>query len=184
MPASAMASARSGVSEGSVLVEGSVCTDATPAAGAAVGVALDATIGVAVDATIGVAVATVAAVGAIVGVAEGATVNGGRVGGMITGGATTDNAVQLDVVNVSLMSVTSPFRANARPWTVTPFASVMDVRARIVPTKVEPEPRVAELVTCQKTLQELPPLMKTTRLVDAVMRSDVAWKIQTEFGSF
>jgi len=32
----------------------------------------------------------------------------------------------------------------------------------MVPTKLEPDPRVAELVTCQKTLQGEPPLMNTT----------------------
>ena len=50
--------------------------------------------------------------------------------------------------------------------------------------KVEPDPRVAELVTCQKTLHELAPRMSFTELPDAVMRSDVDWKIQTEAGSF
>ena len=60
----------------------------------------------------------------------------------------------------------------------------MEVRARMVPTRVEPDPRLAELVTCQKTLQGLPPLTKLTELVDAVTREDVAWKIQTAFGLF
>jgi hypothetical protein len=60
----------------------------------------------------------------------------------------------------------------------------MEVRARIVPTIEEPDPRLAELVTCQKTLQGLPPLTKVTELVDAVTREEVAWKIQTELGSF
>ena len=90
----------------------------------------------------------------------------------------------VDLVIVSLIKVTSPFRASARPSTVTPLAIVIDVRAMMVPPNVEPDPRVAELVTCQKTLQGWPPLMKRTELDDAVMRSDVAWKIHTEFGSF
>ncbi len=54
----------------------------------------------------------------------------------------------------------------------------------MVPTKVEPVPRVAELPTCQKTLHELAPLMSCTVLVDAVMRVLGAWKTQTELGSF
>ena len=89
-----------------------------------------------------------------------------------------------ELVMVSLIKVTSPFRASARPFIVTPLSIVMDVRARMVPTKVEPDPSVAELVTCQKTLHELAPLMSFTELDDAVTRSDVAWKTQTEFGSF
>jgi hypothetical protein len=84
----------------------------------------------------------------------------------------------------SPIKVTSPFRASAAPCIVTPLAIVMDVRARIVPMKAEPDPRVAELVTCQKTLHELAPLMSFTELPDAVTRSDAAWMIQTEFGSF
>jgi hypothetical protein len=61
---------------------------------------------------------------------------------------------QVDLVIVSLIKVTSPFRASARPSTVTPSFIVMEVRARMVPTKLEPDPSVAELVTCQKTLQD------------------------------
>jgi hypothetical protein len=90
----------------------------------------------------------------------------------------------VDAAMVSRIKVTVPFRASARPFTCTPSAIVMDVRARIVPTNVEPEPSVAELVTCQKTLQGWAPLMKLTELDEAVTRSDVAWKIQTELGSF
>ena len=87
-------------------------------------------------------------------------------------------------VTMSLFKVTSPFRASTRPFTVTPPAIVIDVRAMMVPANVEPDPRVAELVTCQKTLQGSPPLMKPTELAEAVMRSDGAWKIQTELESF
>ena len=36
--------------------------------------------------------------------------------------------------------------------TLEQLFTVIDVRARIVPAKVEPDPSVAELVTCQKTL--------------------------------
>ena len=170
-----------------MLVDGNCWTPAMT--GAAVNTTLGVavvTAGAAVGATVAVAIgaAVGAVVGATVGVADGATVNGGRVGGMRTGGMATDGAVHVDVMKVSLIIVTSPLRANALPFTVTPFASVIDVRARIVPTKEEFDPRVAELVTCQKTLHGLPPRIKLTELVDAVMRSDCAWKIQTEFGSF
>jgi CBS domain-containing protein len=99
-------------------------------------------------------------------------------------GLALDAGVEHVDVIMSLFKVTSPFRASTRPFTVTPPAIVIDVRAMMVPPNVEPEPRVAELVTCQKTLQGLPPLMKSTRLAEAVMRSDGAWKIQTELESF
>ena len=55
-------------------------------------------------------------------------------------------------VMVSSISVTAPLRASARPSSVTPSAIVIDVRARMLPAKVESDPSVAELVTCQKTL--------------------------------
>ena len=98
-------------------------------------------------------------------------------------GAALDVA-QVGRVIVSLIRVTSPFRASARPLNVTALFMVMDVRAMIVPAKLEPDPSVAELVTCQKTLHGCPPLIKATALEEAVTRSDVAWKIHTEFGSF
>jgi hypothetical protein len=67
----------------------------------------------------------------------------------------------VDVI-MSFIKVTSPFRASTRPFTVTPPARVIDVRAMMVPPNVEPDPRVAELVTCQKTLQGSAPLMNLT----------------------
>jgi hypothetical protein len=100
------------------------------------------------------------------------------------GEASAIGAVKHAFVITSPIKVTLPFRASAAPCIVTALAIVMDVRARIVPMKAEPDPRVAELVTCQKTLHELAPLMSFTELPDAVMRSDGAWMIQTEFGSF
>lgn len=65
-----------------------------------------------------------------------------------------------------------------------PKRIVIDLRAMMFPARLESAPNVAELVTCQKTLQACPPLMKVTELDAAVIRSDVAWKIQTAFGSF
>ena len=38
-----------------------------------------------------------------------------------------------------------------------------------VPTKLEPVPSVAELPTCQKTLQACAPLVRLTGLADAVV---------------
>ena len=94
-------------------------------------------------------------------------------GGVCVGTAT----VQVGLVIESLIHVTAPFRARTRPLTVTPLLSVTDVRTKIVPTNVDPDPSVAELVTCQKTLQGEPPLMNETVLDDAVMKSEVAWKV-------
>src|ERR1700730_16298789 len=53
------------------------------------------------------------------------------------------------VVNVSFISVTAPLRARARPCTVTELFTVIDVKARMLPAKSEPEPSVAELPTFQ-----------------------------------
>jgi hypothetical protein len=157
-----------------VLVDGRPCVPAT-AAGAAVGTAaigagVGAVVGVTLEAAVAIGVAAGVTVAVAVGAADGAIVNGGRVGGTTTGGA----ALQVEVMKWSFISVTLPFRASALPWTVTVLSSVMDCRARIVPTKEEADPSVAELVTCQNTLQGLAPLMRLTELVDAVTREDCA----------
>ncbi len=119
-----------------------------------------------------VAVAVVAAV-AVAAVA--AVAGGGGGGGCVV--------PQVDFVIVSVSSVTAPFRANTRPSIVTPVVTVMLVNARMVPTKVEPVPSVAELPTCQNTLQDWAPLIRLTKLLDAVVRVEPAWKTQTELGS-
>jgi hypothetical protein len=182
-----------------VLVDGRVCTPATTGAGvkATTGAGVEP-VGVAA-ATVGVAVAAAAADGATVaadgaGAVVDATAAVGRVPahgalGMFTmnshgGNADTVGALHADEMNVSLINVTLPVLASALPSTVTPLWSVMDVSAMIVPTKDVPDPKFAELVTCQKTLHGLAPLMRRTAAADdAVMSEDVAWKIQTEFGS-
>ena len=71
--------------------------------------------------------------------------------------------VSREMVFVSM--VTAPFRARARPTTVAPVLSVMDVSARMLPWKVVLVPRVAELPTCQKMLQALAPLMRRTTAI-------------------
>jgi hypothetical protein len=163
-----------------VAVGGTVAPAVDPAVGLAVGdvvgLAVGDVVGLAVGDVVGLAVGDVVgvAVGDVVGVAVGDVV-GDVVGAPVTHG---------ELVMVSLIKVTVPFRASARPLIFTPLFIVMDVRARMVPTKVEPDPSVAELVTCQKTLHELAPLMSFTELDDAVTRSDAAWKTQTELGSF
>jgi hypothetical protein len=82
---------------------------------------------------------------------------------------TGDDSAQVGFVNVSPIKVTAPLRARARPWTVTLRFTVILVRARMLPTNVEPVPSVAELPTCQKTLHSWAPLINVTVLLDPVM---------------
>ena len=44
-------------------------------------------------------------------------------------------------------------------------------------------PSVAELPTCQKTLQAWAPLIRLTELAEAVVSVEPAWKTKTAFGS-
>src|SRR4029079_4431475 len=81
---------------------------------------------------------------------------------------------QVGLVMVLVSSVTAPFRASTRPSTVAPVVRVMLVRARIVPRKLEPVPRVAELPTCQNTLQDWAPPVRLIWLADAVVRVEPA----------
>ena len=163
------------VSSSSVAVDGSeltICDGVAAAIGAAIGAVVGAAIG-----------AAVAAVGATVGAVVGAAV-GAALAASVGAGVAVAAALHDVRVIASLMRVTAPFRARARPFTLTPLFIVIDVRARMVPVNVELDPSVAELVTCQKMLHGCAPLIRLTELDDAVMRSDVAWKIQTELGSF
>jgi hypothetical protein len=90
---------------------------------------------------------------------------------------------QAGVVIVSSSRVTAPFRASARPSTVSPVVTVIDVRARIVPTKVEPVPSAAELPTCQNTLQACAPPIRITWLDESVTSVEPTWKMKTALGS-
>jgi hypothetical protein len=98
---------------------------------------------------------------------------------VVVGGATVHVG---GVVMVLASSVTAPFRTRTRPWTVAPVFSVAEVSAMMVPTKVLAELSVAELPTCQNTLQAWAPFSSCTTLFDATTRSDDAWKMKTEFG--
>jgi hypothetical protein len=88
-----------------------------------------------------------------------------------------------DRVMVLVSNVTAAFRASTRPSTVAPVVTVIDVKARIDPLKLEAVPRVAELPTCQKTLQAWAPLTRFTLLADAVVSVEPAWKMNTAFAS-
>ena len=89
---------------------------------------------------------------------------------------------QLEGVIVSLMSVTAPLRARARPYTVTASFIEIDVLARMLPANTDAVPSVAELPICQKTLHGCAPLMRFTRLPEAVVSDEPAWKMKTAVG--
>jgi hypothetical protein len=127
---------------------------------------------------VGVGVGVVA-----VGVGVGVVAVGVGVG-VVAVGVGVGVVAQRDAVMVSSSRVTAPLRASARPWMVSPVCTVIDVRARMLPAKVEFVPSVAELPTCQKTLQAWAPLVRTTELAESVVSvEEGAWKIQTAFGS-
>src|SRR5512132_1306228 len=114
----------------------------------------------------------------------GMGVGGEVVGGEVVGGdVDVVGAAQVDCLKVSLSSVTEAFRANARPSTVTPVCTWMEVNARMLPVKVEFVPSVAELPTCQKTLQADASPSRLTLLLDAVMSVAAIWKMKTPLGS-
>ena len=84
---------------------------------------------------------------------------------------------------VLLSRVTAPFLARAPALESAPVCIVMLVRAITVPTKAVSVPRVAELPTCQKTLQAWAPPRSATVLLLAVIRVLPAWKTNTASGS-
>ncbi len=61
--------------------------------------------------------------------------------------------------------------------------AVIEVRARTVPTNLEPTPIVAELPTCQKTLHACAPLIRATVLFLFMMSVLADWKMNTAFES-
>ena len=106
----------------------------------------------------------------------GVTVEVGPVG-------TVGGGEQLGLVIVLVSRLTWPLRARTRPWIVAPVSTVMLASAMTVPTKVVVVPMVAELPTCQKTLQACAPPWSATLLPDAVSRVEPAWKMNTAAGS-
>src|ERR1035437_2506245 len=91
--------------------------------------------------------------------------------------------VETGTVTVFVSSVTAPLRANIRPLAVALVVRVIEVRAKIVPSRCEDVPRVAELPTCQNTFAACAPPIKTTLLLAAVIRVEAAWKMNTALGS-
>ena len=84
---------------------------------------------------------------------------------------------------VLVSKVTAPVLAINDPWIVAPVVAVTEMRASICPTKVEFVPKVAEEVTCQKTLQACAPFVNCTILAPAVVRESTAVKMKTALGS-
>ncbi|MEY9943700.1 hypothetical protein ABH937_000756 [Kitasatospora sp. GAS1066B] len=91
--------------------------------------------------------------------------------------------MQAALVMVLVSSVTAPLRARARPSITVPVCAAMEVRARMLPLKKELVPMVAELPTCQNTLQACAPLMRLTLLAEPVIRVEAIWKMKTALGS-
>ena len=98
---------------------------------------------------------------------------------------TVGRVVSAGIPNPTVLEskVTAPFRAKARPCSVAPVVSVMEVKARMFPLKTEPVPRVAELPTCQKMLAALAPPLRITWRPDVVVRVDAIWKMKTALAS-
>ena len=84
------------------------------------------------------------------------------------------DAKHVGVVTTLESKLTCPLRASRRPDTVEPVWAVMEVSANIVPANDVLVPRVAELPTCQKTLQACAPLIKLTELEGAVINVEPA----------
>ena len=148
--------------------------------GVAVGVGVCPTgvaVGVGVAAAVGVAVAVAVSVGAAVAVGDGVTV--AEAVGEAVGEAVAVGAAQPEKPTWFVSIVTAPFRARALPDTLAPVVRAMLVRARILPTNTVPVPMVAELPTCQNTLQPVLPLVTRTDELLAVMSVLTIWNTKT-----
>ncbi len=71
----------------------------------------------------------------------------------VTVGVLVEATMQFEAAIVLEIKVTAPLRARSRPFTVAVLVRLMSVKARTLPLRLEPTPSVAELPTCQKTLQ-------------------------------
>jgi hypothetical protein len=120
----------------------------------------------------GVVLALGVAVGVALGVAVGVPLG-------VAVGVGEAAAAHVDLVTVFESNVIAPLRARRRPAAEVPVSAVTEVRARMVPTKTEFVPSVAELPTCQNTLHAWAPLISATRLPEAVMSVLAAWKMKT-----
>ena len=99
---------------------------------------------------------------------------------VVVGGAVV---LQPGAVKELLSSDTWPLSASARPSTAAPEFTVTDASASTVPLNTEVDPSVAELPTCQNTLQACAPLIRLIALPEAVVSDEPIWKMNTELGS-
>jgi hypothetical protein len=134
-------------------------------------------VGVGVAAAVGVAVAVAVSVGAAVAVGDGVTV--AEAVGEAVGEAVAVAAAQPEKPTWFVSIVTAPLRARPLPDTLAPVFMVMLVRARILPTNVEPVSMVAELPTCQNTLQATPSLIISIDELGAVVSVLPVLKMKT-----
>lgn len=99
-------------------------------------------------------------------------------------GVLTGVGARLQSVEIVLLSiVTAPVRAKARPTRLALVLRVMLASASTLPTKVVSVPIVAELPTCQNTLQPDAPLIRSTEALLAVVSVLPVWKTKTASGS-
>jgi len=136
----------------------------------AVGVAVLVAVGVAVPVAVGVAV--LVAVGVAVPVAVGVAVS-------VAGGVPAHPTEETMLESI----VTAPVRAKALPDRVAPLSKVILASASTLPTNIVPVPSVAELPTCQNTLQAEAPLIRRTDALLAVVSALPIWKMKTALGS-
>jgi hypothetical protein len=84
---------------------------------------------------------------------------------------TEEGLAEHEALVIALVSsVTAPTRASALPFSEAPVVSEMDWSAITVPAKAEFVPKVADVPTCQKTLQACAPPISTTLRPDVVVR--------------
>jgi hypothetical protein len=121
-------------------------------------------LGVTDGAGIGVGVTTAIGVGVGVGVGVGF--------GVGVGVGVTMGVAQVGRLTEFTSRVTAPLRERTRPLTDDPVVAVIEVKAKIVPVKLEFVPSVAEDPTCQNTLQAWAPLTKLTELPEAVVSAE------------
>jgi hypothetical protein len=96
--------------------------------------------------------------------------------GLPPGAELEDAAGHFSTLTMLLSRVTDAPNAKTPPLDTAAVLSVTEAAARIFPWNTLPVPKVAELPTCQNTLQANPPLVSRTLDPDAVIREDPIWK--------
>jgi hypothetical protein len=68
---------------------------------------------------------------------------------------------QISILTLLVSSVTDPLKANTPPFEMAAVFNVTEIAAKMFPTKKLPVPKVAELPTCQYTLEgNAPPVSR------------------------